>query len=138
MILREARLEDLDALMEIEHACFGAKDSPLSKRAMRYHLVRGRVTGAYKEGLLGYTLLFPRKIPRIYSLAVHPSARGQGVAHALLWHALHVNKRLRLEVRADNLGAIALYERLGFTCKGVKKRFYPDGCDAKVYVKQKG
>ena len=135
MIATKAHLEDLDALVALEHACFGEKDSPLSKRAMRYHLARGRIMGAYKGGaLLGYILLFPRKIPRIYSLAVHPKARGQGIARHLLEHALHVNGTLRLEVRADNHSAIALYETLGFTCKGVKKAFYPDGCDAKVYI----
>lgn len=134
MICKHARPQELHALLEIENACFGQKDSPLTKRAMGYHLKRGRVVGVYEEEKLrGYILVFPRKIPRVYSLAVHPNARGRGIAQMLLQHALHVNARLRLEVRADNHGAIALYEKLGFTCKGVKKTFYPDGCDAKVY-----
>ena len=76
----------------------------------------------------------PCTIPRVYSLAVHPNARGRGIAQALIKEALHVKEKLRLEVRSDNHGAIALYEKLGFTCKGVKKGFYPDGCDAKVYM----
>jgi ribosomal protein S18 acetylase RimI-like enzyme len=135
MICKHAREEELHALLEIENACFSEKDSPLTKRTMGYHLRRGRIIGAYEgEELRGYILLFPRKIPRVYSLAVHPSARGRGIAKILLQHALHVNKNLRLEVRTDNLSAIGLYEKLGFTCKGVKKGFYPDGCDARVYV----
>jgi len=134
MILKKASIEDLNKLLEIENACFAQKDSPLNKRTMGYHLRRKRIIGAYdREELLGYILIFPRKIPRIYSIAIHPQARGKGIAKKLIKEALHVNKNLRLEVRDDNQNAINLYKKLGFTCKGIKKSFYPDGCDARVY-----
>jgi ribosomal protein S18 acetylase RimI-like enzyme len=134
MIFKKASLGDLQALLEIENASFCQKDSPLNIRTMGYHLKLGRIVGAYEnENLLGYILIFPRKIPRIYSIATHPKARGKGVAKNLIQHALHVNQNLRLEVRDDNKSAISLYEKLGFTCKGAKKAFYPDGCDARVY-----
>jgi len=135
MILKKASIGDLGRLLEIENACFSQKDSPLNKRTMGYHLKLGRIIGAYEsEELLGYILIFPRKIPRIYSIATHPKARGKGIGKKLIKEALHVNKNLRLEVREDNKAAISLYEQLGFTCKAVKKAFYPDGCDARVYV----
>ena len=134
MILKKTSFEDLQALLEIENACFTQKDSPLNKRTMGYHLKLERIIGAYENGdLLGYILIFPRKIPRIYSIATHPKARGKGIAKKLIKEALHVNKNLRLEVREDNQNAINLYEKLDFTCKGVKKAFYPDGCNARVY-----
>ena len=134
MIIKKCDFRDLQALLEIENACFMLKDSPLNKRTMGYHLKLGRIVGAYdNEDLLGYILIFPRKIPRIYSIAIHPKARGKGVAKSLIQNALHVNQNLRLEVRDDNKTAISLYEKLGFTCKGIKKAFYPDDCNARVY-----
>jgi hypothetical protein len=37
-----------------------------------------------------------------------------------------------LEVRADNAGAIALYERFGFERISVRRGYYPGGVDAWV------
>src|SRR6185437_9152502 len=57
---------------------------------------------------------------RLYSLAVGTHARGTGLGGALLV-AAEVDARgrgctsMRLEVRADNPSAIALYERRGYT-----------------------
>jgi len=60
---------------------------------------------------------------RILSIAVHPDARGQGVAQALLAEALSYFqssqvKRVRLEVRPDNLAAVWVYEKCGFYHEG--------------------
>ncbi len=38
-----------------------------------------------------------------------------------------------LEVRADNLAAQALYQRLGFELAGLRRRYYRDDCDAWLY-----
>ena len=56
---------------------------------------------------------------RILSIAVAPSARGQGIASALMAEAdkyFKDNKvqRVRLEVRPDNHPAIRVYEKLGY------------------------
>jgi len=40
-----------------------------------------------------------------------------------------------LEVRVGNAAAKALYSRCGFTEAGIRKRYYPDGEDAIVMVK---
>ena len=60
----------------------------------------------------------------------------QGIAAALL-ETLIVSarrqgaKRMLLEVRVDNVPALALYERFGFTRMGLRKRYYqPEGIDA--------
>jgi ribosomal protein S18 acetylase RimI-like enzyme len=136
MIFKNATIKDLNALIKIEQASFCQKDDPLSRRAMSYHLKLNRIIGAYQEDeLLGYILIIPNKIARIYSLAISPKARGLNIATKLIEKALKENANLRLEVRKDNVIAINLYEKLGFTCKGIKKRFYPDGCDAKIYQK---
>ena len=65
----------------------------------------------------------------IMNVAVHPDHRRRGVAEALiraLMERLRQNKceSLTLEVRASNAGAIALYEKLGFTEVGRRKNYY--------------
>lgn len=56
---------------------------------------------------------------RIYSLVVHPHAQGRGIARALLQavESMALGKgctSLRLEVRADNHAALALYVKSGY------------------------
>ena len=55
----------------------------------------------------------------IQNLGVIPGRRGYGLGSQLLWLALngfrdHQLKRAYLEVTSQNLGAVRLYERLGF------------------------
>lgn len=60
-------------------------------------------------------------VPMLVSLWVDPTIRGKGVAASLVrtctdWvHAHLPGQPVRLEVNANNLAAIALYEKLGFT-----------------------
>ena len=71
----------------------------------------------------------------VLDLAVAPQHRRGGVGGALL-AALDAALRgrgavaLTLEVREGNLGAQALYRRLGFTAEGGRPGYYPDGEDA--------
>ncbi len=63
----------------------------------------------------------------IANVAVFPSERRHGVAHALLRRAIEQGaglSRLTLEVRQSNTAAVSLYESLGFTKDGVRPRFY--------------
>lgn len=63
------------------------------------------------------------------NVAVDPAARRQGVARALI-QALTAqlkqrgSRKLSLEVRASNLGAIRLYESLGFVRLGCRPGYY--------------
>ncbi|ONG52734.1 ribosomal-protein-alanine N-acetyltransferase [Pseudoroseomonas deserti] len=73
----------------------------------------------------------------ILTLAVHPAARRQGLALALLeTTAMAAAARgaaaLFLEVSAGNAAAQALYAAAGFAEVGRRKRYYPDGSDALV------
>jgi len=71
----------------------------------------------------------------VVDLAVAPSARRRGIGRRLL-DALTSQLRTRgaraitLEVRAGNLGALALYRGAGFVVEGRRPRYYPDGEDA--------
>jgi ribosomal-protein-alanine acetyltransferase len=76
----------------------------------------------------------------ILRVAVAPAERRQGLARTLVEAGL---ARLRqegvevchLEVRVDNLGAIALYESLGFAQTGRRRGYYRNGTDALLYAK---
>ena len=43
-----------------------------------------------------------------------------------------------LEVRASNVGAVALYEQLHFTERATRRKYYSDGEDAIVMCKELG
>ena len=67
----------------------------------------------------------------VMNVAVDPDARRQGVARALLEQLFEETRDdaargYTLEVRVSNAGAIALYERLGFESRGVRRGYYTD------------
>ena len=63
------------------------------------------------------------------NVAVHPDHRRRGIAAALIAELvsrlkMRGSRCLKLEVRASNAPAIALYETLGFTQLGLRKNYY--------------
>jgi RimJ/RimL family protein N-acetyltransferase len=65
-------------------------------------------------------------------LALAPQARGRGLGRAAMASLEDEARRmglrkLLLQVRTDNPGAIALYERAGYARVGVLRRHYDDG-----------
>ncbi len=77
----------------------------------------------------------------VMSIAVLPNYRGSGVGSALL-KALENSfiedgvQRIYLEVSQNNKEALRLYRKFGYRLVGVKHRYYPDGSDALVMVKE--
>ena len=140
--IRAAASRDLDQLLALERAAFTTDH--LSPRQYRRHLHSpSAVVLVAVDGpdLLGKALVFFRRgsdVARLYSIAVAQHARGRGVAKTLLEAAAaaarrHGCERLRLEVRQDNVAAIALYERLGYRRFGARAAYYEDGADAWRY-----
>ncbi|VVN67104.1 hypothetical protein PS712_00171 [Pseudomonas fluorescens] len=136
---RLAVLEDLPALLQLEEQCFTT--DRLNSRSFQWMISRahGAVFVAQCAGqLVGYAIvLFHRgtSIARLYSIAIGPQARGQGLSTQLLARieacALeHDYIWLRLEVRVDNPVAIGLYERNGYRRFAVIRDFYQDRTDA--------
>jgi ribosomal-protein-alanine N-acetyltransferase len=74
-------------------------------------------------------------------VAVLPAARRQGLGRALL-QAAEADlrragiQRLHLEVRSSNTAARALYEAEGWRRSGRRPRYYRDGEDAVLYLKE--
>ena len=63
------------------------------------------------------------------NVAVHPDHRRKGIAEALITELVSMlrekgNHCLSLEVRASNMPAISLYEKLGFSQVGLRKNYY--------------
>lgn len=74
----------------------------------------------------------------INNIAVAEKYRKQGVGKALVTALLQDAKarginKLFLEVRANNLSAIRLYESFNFKQISVRKKYYSDGQDALIY-----
>ena len=138
--LRPAQPSDLDALLALENATFTS--DLLSRRRMRHWI--GANNGIFvvavddADALAGYGLVFTRRdstSARIYSLALAPFARGQGLG-ARLVRDLEVRarkagfSRLHLEVALSNKAAISLYDKLGYAQARDMPGFYEDGSDA--------
>lgn len=75
----------------------------------------------------------------VITIGVHPDARGDGIATAMLTLMEHETKKagaktIFLEVSAENAPAIALYKKCGFIQNGRRPKYY-DGVDAILMVK---
>lgn len=139
--LRPATAADAESLATLDEACFPAADRfPL--RVWRHLLGPARrrrssltILAEAEDRVVGSINLLLRRgsrVARLYTLAVHPDARGQGLANRLLGEALAAAPKrcdvLSLEVRADN-PARALYDRWGLTVSEVLPGYYRDGAD---------
>ncbi len=76
----------------------------------------------------------------IITIGVHPAARGDGIATAMLTLMEHEIKKagvkkMFLEVSAANAPAIALYKKCGFVQNGLRPKYY-DGIDAVLMKKE--
>lgn len=136
---RQALPADLDALVKLENRCF--TDDRISRRSFRrfIEMPRDRVIVAMDgDTLFGYSLVLMQantRLARIYSIAVSPDARGRGLGEQLIREseqqaATAGRILMRLEVRTDNHGAIALYRRLGYRQFGTYRDYYEDHGDA--------
>ncbi|MET0480827.1 MAG: ribosomal protein S18-alanine N-acetyltransferase [Mycetocola sp.] len=143
--LRKASVADLHHIMQIEQSVFVT--DAWSESVMRAELESGNTVYVVATALgapdvvQGYAgLMVPPGATEadVQTIAVAPDVRRMGLGRALM-HALLKAARAAgvrdvfLEVRADNAGAQALYESLGFVGIGVRPGYYqPDDVDALV------
>ncbi|VGO22017.1 GNAT family N-acetyltransferase [Pontiella sulfatireligans] len=144
VVIRRVGLKMTDALLALEAACFDIDRT--NRRNMRYLLTSPSVmcTGVFREGeLVGAMVMLFRSnaaVARIYSLAVVPEFRGQGIGRKLLATAERKARargctRMKLEVRMDNIPAIRLYESLGYVDTEVRPEYYEDRAAAFIFRK---
>ncbi|MGN6747512.1 MAG: GNAT family N-acetyltransferase [Xanthobacteraceae bacterium] len=151
--LRRGRRSDLDALAALEREIFASHifaGHIISRASFRRLLVSpsaafilaqagikaGAKTGAQRQ-LAGYALVLYRVksgAARIYSIGVAARFRRRGLARLLVAAAekdavARRRKAMRLEVRADDRGTLALYESSGYRSVGRALGYYA-GVDA--------
>ena len=141
--IREAVRADIGRLITIEAQFPGDR---LERRHF-LHAVRSPSIVALVAELdgqaAGYALLETRRrsaTGRISSIAVAPETSGKGVGRCLLSAVEEESLRrgrdaVRLEVRADNDRAIALYDGCGYRRTGRTEAYYDDGCAAVRFEK---
>lgn len=140
--LRDADLDDLDAIMALEAATFPS--DAWSREMMAAELAAPHtryLVAQVGDAIVGYGgLSAPVGATQadIQTIAVDAAHRSRGIG-ALLVGRLLDEARVRrvddvlLEVRADNPAAQRLYERHGFAPIAVRPRYYqPDDVDAIV------
>jgi ribosomal protein S18 acetylase RimI-like enzyme len=143
--IRPAAASDLEAIMDLERIAFSA--DRLSRRSLRAfiaHPQRPLVVALAEGRLAGYALVVLRKgsrTARLYSIAVDRRLGRRGVGRALMaacedYARARDRVWLRLEVRADNDAAIALYRGLGFREFGHYDDYYADGARALRFEKR--
>ena len=131
--------EDLDGLVRLEAQSFSS--DAFSRRQLRYlaFQARGLFLVVRQEGrIVGYVSLLWRRgfrNLRVYSIAVDPLLRGQGVGRRLLDAAREYARErgldlLSLEVHTTNEGALKLYEEYGFRRTALLPDYYGSGEDA--------
>jgi ribosomal-protein-alanine acetyltransferase len=138
-LIEHVSLDDLNDVMAIEDTCFGP--DAFSRRQISYLITRSKgifLVAKHNNQVAGYVSLVTNRrhnTGRIYSIAVFPQYRGNGIGEALLEKSVAYArdttlKAIFLEVRTDNDAAISLYKKKGFTKRLLKPNYYKDGADA--------
>ena len=116
--LRLACEQDIGALSQLEQSAFAG--DRISRRSWRGLIASASATvtlARQHSGIVGASVLLHSErtsVARLYSIAVDPGARGQGVAWMLLEAAIERARAagasvLRLETRVDNEAAQSLF-----------------------------
>lgn len=137
--IRKADGADLMPILEIENDCFG--DDRFSKQELKYLILISK-DGCYvledNGRVVAYLSILARSRTtnlRIYSLAVHSSARGKHYGQKMIEFAISYAKERKfksvtLEVKVTNQAAISLYRKNGFVEKCIRENYYHDGSNA--------
>lgn len=136
LILRKAKPQDLDSMLKIEQESFGI--DAFNKSQIRYLVNRANsecLVCEIENKIVASMILLRRKnssVLRLYSLVVSPGYRGLGIARVLLDNATKIAidnnmNAIVLEVRIDNIPAIKLYEKNGYSKIKILPNYYKDG-----------
>jgi len=92
-----------------------------------------------EHSIIGYAGVFApgATAADILTVGVVPEHRGKGIATSLMalitdWASAQGSTAMMLEVKVDNVAAIALYESLGYLKLNVRKDYFGAGLDAQV------
>ena len=139
-MLRDLKTRDVAAICEINKETLGYSfsleetASQLAKLSQDSHHYLLGFEDSTSHDLVGYVhaelyeSLYSKAGFNILALAVSPQAQGQGIGKSLLQGLEEEAKRrdygfIRLNSADHRLGAHAFYEKVGYTCDKVQKRF---------------
>ena len=130
--IRRLDLHDLNAIERIEKRAY---PTPWSRSMFASELAKPTsiCLGAFEgDELVGY-VINSRYVDawHVMNVAVHPDRQRRGAATALLERLFELTadderRGYTLEVRMSNVGAIRLYEQLGFEARGIRRGYYTD------------
>jgi len=134
-VIEDALIGHLDRLCEIETQCF--RDEAFSKKQIlqllkEYNCVNlvARVDGIIAGFVIGMMYVDRNATyAHVVTIDVSPTFRRKGIGQLLLQEIERIFrekgvKASHLEVREDNVGAINLYEKLGYEKMGKLKNYY--------------
>ncbi len=139
-MLRDLKITDVDAIYKINKEALGYSfnledtASQLAKLSQDSHHYLLGFEDSSSHDLLGYVhaevyeSLYSKPGFNILALAVLPQMQGQGIGKTLLQGLEQEAKDqeyqfIRLNSAEHRLGAHAFYEKVGYTCDKVQKRF---------------
>jgi [ribosomal protein S18]-alanine N-acetyltransferase len=132
-VFRKMREEDIDQILEVEHASF---TTPWSREAFYNELHNNRfaVYLVLEENnkILGYCgAWIVIDEAHVTNVAILPEFRGRKLGEAIMRRMMSVAremgaKSMTLEVRVTNHVAQSLYRKLGFQDGGIRKNYYSD------------
>ncbi len=128
--VRDMQVSDLPSVMVIERSSF---TSPWSEDSVLSDLYSGQSmtrVALINESIAGYFIA--RQVideGQLLDIAVKPEYRQQGIAELLMQDLISGLRmklvvKLFLEVRANNVAAIRLYEKFGFNTISTRKNYY--------------
>ncbi|MBV7509314.1 ribosomal protein S18-alanine N-acetyltransferase [Bacillus sp. sid0103] len=132
-VFRNMREEDIDQILEVEHASF---TTPWSREAFYNELHNNRfavyIVLEENNKILGYCgAWIVIDEAHVTNVAILPEYRGRRLGEAILTKMMSTAremgaKTMTLEVRVSNHVAQSLYRKLGFQNGGIRKNYYSD------------
>ncbi|MEM1645058.1 MAG: ribosomal protein S18-alanine N-acetyltransferase [Ignisphaera sp.] len=143
MNIRQANVENINEIYELEVMCF--KD-PYPKNLLFMLLTLYPelfLVAEINNKIVGYVSGILRRdgLGHIVSICIHPAYRRKGLGVKLMEFIEGIFRekfnvcKYRLEVRISNNPAINLYQKLGYRIVGIIPRYYTDGEDAYLMIK---
>lgn len=145
MIIRKARLEDLDSIHQIEMLSFNDGSYPKFVLRQLFDISQDYFLVAEEEDqVMGYALGNIIKNTHqgwVLSLGVHPEARGKKLGSLLTQQLMDIlanglSTEILLTVHPDNAAALKIYEALGFKATGTFDNYYNDH-ETRMVMKKK-
>ena len=146
--IRAARLEDVTAVVALERGVaqaphWGEGEYVAMVRGGAEEFVRRCLLVAERGGeLIGFAVgkVIVGETGEVESVVVGAEVRREGVGKALCeavigWCKGQGAVAVELEVRSANLGAVRLYEGLGFESVGIRKDYYREPVDDAVLMR---